>query len=446
MKVLVTTIVLGLGAASALYAQNDSIPRAALTLDNAVAHEIKAQKLKDAQKIIYFGDDEKASVDSINYIVDRFYYDQYRHFQDPLAPYFLLMSKDAKLAMGIGGCVRMRGWFDFAGSVPTNGFVPYMIPVPSDPSQRRRLGGTPGGTSIFLRVIGRNALLGDIVGYVQGNFQNDNNGFKLKKAYVQIKDWTIGYASTTFQDAAAEVPTIDGAGQNGKSGTTAILVRWDHQFKNSPWSMAAALEMPDTQADCDGVSTKEINDWFPDVSVFGQYNLAHSGHIRLSGLMRVIPYRDLVTAKNRSRIGWGLQLSGVWNPVNRVTVYGEFNGGRGYQSTIGDLSIGKYDLVADATTPGQLYAPWSMGLNVGVQYNFLPNLYSCLALGECRYFPKYSVEPTDYKYGLYGAINLFYEPTPRLQVGIEYLIGARHNFNHEHGSANRIDALFQFSF
>ncbi len=444
-----TLIALGLGllASVGASAQTDSLPETPLTLQHYTADEIKAQKLRNSHKIVYVGDDtDLASADSVNYILDRFYYDQYRHFKDPLAPYFLLMSKDAKLAMGIGGCVRMRGWYDFDGAMPVNGFTPYMIPVPSDPSLRRRLGGTPDGTSIFMRVIGRNPLLGDIVGYIQGNFQNDGHGFKLKQAYVEIRDWTIGYNTTTLKDPDAEVPVIDGAGQNGLTGSTAILIRWLHTFKNQRWSMAAALEMPDSQTDCDGISTKAIDDWFPDVAVWGQYNLPHNGHVRLTGLLRVIPYRDLVTSKNRSRFGWALQASGVWNPCNRLTLYAECNTGQGYQSTMGDLSIGNYDLVADTGTPGRLYAPWAMGLNAGVKYNFRDNLYACLALGDVRYFPRNGVAPTDYKYGMYGAVNLFYEPTPRLQVGIEYLIGSRHNFNRQHNHANRIDALFQFSF
>lgn len=40
-------------------------------------------------------------------LIEIFYYDQFRHFQDPRAPYFLLMSKTKKSAMGIGGVVRM---------------------------------------------------------------------------------------------------------------------------------------------------------------------------------------------------------------------------------------------------------------------------------------------------------------------------------------------------
>jgi len=47
----------------------------------------------------------QAYVDSVRAVISNFYYDQFRHFQDPEAPYFMFLSKDASLAMGIGGAV-----------------------------------------------------------------------------------------------------------------------------------------------------------------------------------------------------------------------------------------------------------------------------------------------------------------------------------------------------
>lgn len=66
-----------------------------------------------SRQVIYFGEGDKPLADSVTNRIYEFYYDQFRHFQDPLAPYFLFMSKDANLAMGVGGCVRMRGWYDW---------------------------------------------------------------------------------------------------------------------------------------------------------------------------------------------------------------------------------------------------------------------------------------------------------------------------------------------
>lgn len=68
--------------------------------------------LINSNKVIFLpGQEEPVSKDSIANVITRFYIDQFRNFQDPAAPYFLFMSRDASLAMGIGGCVRMRGWY-----------------------------------------------------------------------------------------------------------------------------------------------------------------------------------------------------------------------------------------------------------------------------------------------------------------------------------------------
>ncbi|MDE6317727.1 MAG: hypothetical protein K2L73_04940 [Muribaculaceae bacterium] len=417
----------------------------ALSLSRLTADEIRTERLKQGHKIIFVGDGDRASADSVAHMVSMFYVDQYRHFQDPLAPYFLFMSKDAKLAMGIGGCIRMRAWGDFDGSVPVNGFVPYMIPVPRDPDRTRRIGGTPGGTALFFKIIGRSAI-GDITGTIQCDFSGpDNVIFKLKKAYVTLADWTIGYAPTTFSDPAAQAPTLDGGGQNGKISHTDLLLRWQHNF-TPHWEMATSLEIPKSQVDADGTLTKKLDDYLPDLAIFGQYNWGHSEHVRLSGILRSIPYKNLVTGERKTVLGWGVQASTVFYPVNRLGVYGMVSTGQGYQSYMADMSIGAYDLVADDSTPGRLYAPLAVGLNFGLKYNFTPSVYACAALGRVGYYPDYKVEPSDYRYGLYGAFNVFWDMSPRLQVGAEYLIGSRHNFNGEHNHANRIDVLFQFSF
>ena len=409
--------------------------------------EISKARLQESHKVVFVGDGEPAHPDSVARAIEMFYTDQFQHFQDPLAPYFLLMSRDANLAMGVGGAVRMRGWADFDGAINANGFVPYLIPVPSDPTLRKRIGGTPGGTSIFMRVIGFNTLVKTFNAYIQCDFSGPGNvGFKLKKAYVIMSDWTVGYATTTFADPASQVPTIDGAGPNGKASKTAMLVRWMHDF-NSHWSMAGSVEMPSSQVDADGSRTQVLNDWMPDYVAFGQYGWDHGQHIRLSGMLRTIPYRDLVSGVNRNKIGWGAQISTYLKPANPVSVYGIVNYGEGYASYMGDLSIGNYDLVTTANDPGRLHAPRSLGFVGGVKYNFRPNVYACAAYGQARYYNHDSeYKSTDYKYGRYGVVNLFWEPTPRLQAGIEYLWGQRNDFDGNHGQANRVDVLFQFSF
>ena len=369
-KLLFTVCAAGLAASGAGAQVVDT------SMDTMTPEEISQAKMKQEHKIVYVGDGPRAPQDSVMRMINMYYIDQFHHFKDPLAPYFLLMSKDANLSMGVGGAVRMRGWADFDGSVPANGFCPYLIPVPANPEQRRRIGGTPGGTSLFFRVIGFNTVVKNFNAYIQCDFSGvDNVGFKLKKAYVTMQDWTIGYATTSFSDPAAEVPTIDGAGPNGKASRTSMLVRWMHDF-NARWTMAASVEMPSSRVDADGKSTRRLDDWMPDYVVFGQYGWAHEQHIRLTGMLRVIPYRDLLAGVNRNIVGWGAQASAVIKPVNRMALYAEVNTGRGYCSYMGDLSIGNYDLVASAENPGHMHAPMALGVACGLKYNFRYNVYA----------------------------------------------------------------------
>ncbi len=105
----------------------------------------KQKELINSTHVIGFADN-KSEKDSIEALLNMFYMDQFRHFQDPRAPYFMFMSKDGKLAMGLGGLIRMRGYYDWDGSIPANGFSPYAIPIPKDPTSMKRLFATPAGT------------------------------------------------------------------------------------------------------------------------------------------------------------------------------------------------------------------------------------------------------------------------------------------------------------
>ena len=407
--------------------------------------DIQQDSLEHSHRIMSLDAGTKIYVDSVRRLISAFYVDQFRHFQDPAAPYFLFMSKDANLAMGIGGCVRMRAWYDWGG-VHTSGFIPYFIPMHRNPAHTRRFDTTPAGSALFFRVIGRNKTLGNYQLYIQADFSGyESRDFKLKKAYAIINDITIGYANSTFSDPAALPPTIDAAGPNNKLTVTNVLVRWMHTFRHGLVT-AFSVESPKRQIDVDNEFTEAVDQWMPDFSSFVQYEWNSSQHVRLAGIVRTLPYRDMKTIKNHNILGWGLQLSSIAKPTSRITCYANASMGKGYASLGGDLLVGNYDLIGDKAVPGKLYAPKSYGWCLGLQYNFKPNLFSVITFSESRYMPDRTVDGSEYKYGLYGAANLFWNMTARMQVGVEYNVGKRCNFNGENRWAQRVGALAQFSF
>jgi len=397
-------------------------------------------------KIVYFGKGEEHPDSSLT-IIRKFYEDQFRHFQDPLAPYFLFMSRDNNLAMGVGGVVRMRAYYDWGGSLPSPAFAPYLIPMHKNPAKMRNLGTTPAGTALFFRVIGRNKRLGQYQLYIEANFNGyEARDFHLKKAYGQINDFTVGYTNSTFSDPGAVPPAVDAAGPNAKMSATAVLVRWLHEFKNKRWSIAASVESPSDMIDTQEDVTGKVNQYVPDIAAFGQYAWDASGYVRLAGILRFHPYRDLIEGKNHTVAGWGLQLSGRWQPEEHLTFYGTVNGGCGYASLGGDWLMGKYDLVGTPGHPGRMYAPGTIGGYAAVQFNLNPSMFFSATYGATRYLPKDHGPTDEYKTGMYIAVNYFWYLTPRISCAAELNIGRRENMDGTRAWARRAGILAQFSF
>lgn len=400
-------------------------------------------------KIIYIdGKPEtvtRAYQDSLRRVMETFYYDQFTGFSDPAAPYFMFMSRDASLAMGIGGCVRIRGWYDWDGAIPANGFSPYLIPMTPDPGNMKKLGATPAGSTLFYRVIGRNSKFGEYQLYIEANFNGyGGSDFHLKKAYAQIRNVTFGYAASTFSDPAAIPPTVDASGPNNKISSTNILVRYMRTVKTR-WTLAASLEIPSIATTQVNGSFGKASEWLPEFAAFAQYAWGKSEHVRLAGMMRNLPYLDIARGKTINKFAWGAQLSAVVHPTYQLTAYGTINCGKGHQSEVGDFAAGTYDLVVtpDGTS---MYAPFSYGWNLGLQYNFLPNLFASVSYADNRYCPRSPKAADEYKYGNVWMANVFWNLTPRIQAGLEFDTGVRKNFGGDHRRAQRVGAMAQFSF
>lgn len=383
--------------------------------------------------------------DSLRNLVAAFYYDQFRHLQDPETPNFLFLSKSAKLMMGIGGVVRMRGWFDWGGAIPGNGFMPYLIPIPENPASIRKFGTTPAGTALFFQMSGQSKI-GTYRLYIEANFNGyQGRDFHLKKAYATLGDFTVGYANSTFSDPAAMAPTVDAQGATNKLSKTDVLIRYMPTFHRH-WTVAMSFENPSSHIDTSDSKTEKTSEWLPDFSAFLQYQWGDGEHVRLSGILRNLGYRDLIEGRNHNVAGWAVQLSSMAHPLPPVTTYLTFNYGHGYGGLTNDLLAGDYDLVSNPETPGRLYAPRSLGYCIGLQYNFTHALFASASFSQTHYLPQHPVAPDEYRYGWCADINVFWNIMPRLQVAAEFDLGRRMNQDGINRYAKRIGAVCQFSF
>ncbi|MDE7467853.1 MAG: hypothetical protein K2M61_05810 [Muribaculaceae bacterium] len=415
-------------------------------VDDQIASKVESNKIVWIDGRPTTEAQRQAETDSIRSVISTFYYDQFKHFRDPDAPYFLFMSREAGFTLGIGGAVRMRSYYDWGGAMPNTMFAPMQIPIPANLSNMRHFGTTPSGTYVFLRAIGNNKIIGDYQLYVEADFTGYQGlDFRLKKAYAIVGDWTLGYATSTFSDPGAQAPVLDAGGANNKFSATSVLVRYMHAW-HQKWYGAVSVETPSVAIEAINPSARPASSWLPDASAFFQYQWERGQHIRLSGIIRSLTYRDLVAQKTRNVAGWGIQLSRVAHPERHLTTYLTANYGRGYAGLGGDLMLGTYDLINNPQTDGQLYAPRSLGWCLGAQYNFRPEIFASVSVSQTRLLPDHPVGPDEYKYGMFACANIFWSITPRFTVATEYDWGVRHNFSGAHRRAQRANLSAMFTF
>lgn len=367
-------------------------------------------------------------------------------FDDPSAPRFLFLDREGKVALGIGGYVKGVASYDFDGAIDDNGFVTNAIPVPADPALRNRFGADASHSTIFLKLVTKNSKLGRIIVYVQTNFTGDDGGYglKLKQAYVNIGHLTAGLARSTFADGESQAPTVDTEGPSGQIDAKNMLF----QYKTSSWkglSAAISAEYPKADYTLTSAYEQKISQRFPDIPLYVQYSWKSGNHIRLSGILRELSYRDLVSGKNRFETGWGVHFSTIADVVGGLKFFGHVAYGKGIAHYVNDLGDLGCDLIP-SDTPGRLKAPGVLAWTGGLQYNFTKDFFMSANYSYSRIYENEHLGNGAYKYAHYIAVNGFYNIIPDLMIGAEYVYGQRSDVDRLHGHANRFEAMLQYSF
>ena len=188
-----------------------------------------------------------------------------------------------------------------------------------------------------------------------------------------------------------------------------------------------------------------VNEMIPDIPMWIEYQKSPSNRIRLTGLIRNFQYRDLLDNKIRGLMGWGAMLSGnlsFWKPL---TFYCQAAYGKGIANYLQDLAGKPLSYIPKDDQPGKMKAATMMGLGFGASLNATTKLQFNAIISESKIWET-GTYYNDYKYAVYACGNMFYNITPYLQWGIEYLWGKHASWDHKSGIDNRIQTQLEFTF
>lgn len=379
-------------------------------------------------------------------IYDRNHSDGFKMSHRPLV---IVTTHDNRLSMAVGGSVSLRAGYDFEGVVGNTDFVPYDIPTTATWANRQKLFMSATTSRLFFKGIAHSRLLGDVVAYVETDFRGRNYGLHVRHAYVSFKGFLFGRTTSTFCDHEAGPNTIDYEGPNAyNSGQFNEVIRYSHTFGRH-FSLAVAAETPSVEATYASEQTASQTQRIPDFVAYLQYGWGRyqRSHIRVSGLVRTMYYRDLVNADNRRAVGYGVQLSGNIAFARHFNICMNGIYGKGISPYFNDLEGRPLDLVPNPEKSGQMQMPTMWGWFASLQYNITPRIFISGGYSQVNvdYANGYSADE-GYKRGGYVFANIFYSLTPNCRIALEYLYGIRRNQNGNQGHANRIQTMVQYNF
>jgi len=371
-------------------------------------------------------------------------------FNSPDLPRFSIVGKQKQYYLGIGGYVKATMGMDFEGALnsPTY-FTPANISVPGVPGNGAKLHYSVATTNLFMHFVGMPGSDNRFSAYVNANFTGEGNTPKLQYAYVMYRGLTAGYSTSLFTDVNAAPPTIDQEGPNGMTFVRTYMLSYKKNWDNIGIGISA--EMPNPNPTYNNY-THAVNQRIPDIPAYIQFMWGDYGsRIRLSGLLRNMTYRQYalegMDAKNKTQMGYGLQLSGNIGLGNIVTFYYQGTYGNGITSYFQDGSGQNLDMFPKQEALNELVTPEAWGGYVGMQFNITERVFASATYSQVRVLSKDGFyQPDYYKGSQYLAVNMFCRVKSNMMFGIEYLWGKRQNMDNASNTANRIQTVARFNF
>lgn len=416
----------------------------------------------------------KTSQDTTVYkILDK---DRSKNVNDMPVPHFAIHTANNKFVMTIGAKFDAIVGGDLGSDLyKMDGaginFIPGLIRVPSADGRKSDFYINGYNADIDFQIVGFGDTRNQITGYFKLSSDGNSKALKISKAYLSWRGLTAGLKHSLFSDSEAVPPTIDPQGPNGLIISTVNEISYITPSRKG-FRFGIGLSYPEYYSsrgvylgndyrtwgsqDIEGKTVCDLDYYSmqcPDIPLFFEYGKGMN-RVKLAAIFRPMLYRDVLASTKRCVLGWGLSLSGNLKPADPITLYLQANYGQGIGAYIQDLAGMPISFVPKDSHPGHMKATPMMSWTAGLTYDITPKWQANIMASQVRvwdvssYATNEASEPgeiNNYKYGWYGAANLFYNISSYFQVGVEYLYGYRKSWTAGSGHDNRIQLQLQFS-
>lgn len=255
---------------------------------------------------------------------------------------------------------------------------------------------------------------------------------RIRHAYLQYKNWTIGQTTSSFVAPEYMAPTVDFLAYTGGAIHRTPLISYSHKI-NKQVSFLISAEDPKYSS----TSDPNVDFKTPVLAAKLKYipNTVSSTSVRT--------FISNKEAANHEFISWGLGVGGEYSINSKVKLKGN------YYHIKAD---GRYILWSNPAyilDGGNIILNEFDSINAGISYALTDRLTSTFGYGLMKYKNQNSGLDTfnsQNKNLWQGWGNIYYKPANPLLFGIEYVYGERETFTNLTGKDSRINLMASYNF
>jgi len=371
--------------------------------------------------------------------------DPTRDLLDEFPGAWRLPGTDAALA--IGGYVKTSLVYNQDPLVIRDRFIVGSIPVGDSSDDIEAQSSITASQSRLNFDLREPTRVGLLRAFIEGDFASQDDTFRLRHAFGQWNKILAGKTWSAFVDTEASPEEVDFEGLNGRINVRQSQVRIMPTLGNQ-YEFQLSLEDPNPEIQNGKGVTRT-----PDIVASGRFDLYRRLHVKLGVIGRQIRGQldeDLGLGGGLDKkTGWGTTLSGRFTTPRfdeRDSLLFQINVGSGIGRYVNDLSsVGDFDGIFNPVT-GKLKLFDVTAAYVSFQHWWRDSVRSNFTFGAVSVDNPDFVSGDAYKQTLRFSTNLFWTPTPRIDLGAEFLWGERENEDGENGDATQLQLAARYRF
>ena len=345
----------------------------------------------------------------------------------------------------IGGYLKADFVLDLDGTLDPTQFLMSTIPVEGTPEY-----GDHGYTAFFAQESRINFDIRRIKpgapplrGFVEGDFFDSTQQFRLRHAYMTVGDFLVGQTWTTLSFLEAMPYMIDFAAGDALFGGRTTQIRYTKSI-NDHWKYAIAIEQLaflgiENSSTLPGKATRQL----PLLAVRSDYRW-DSGVLFLGSSVAQLHWDGGSAGPSDDALQFDFVVAGRQTVGSSSYLSGEIAVGDGAGENIMAFAGSNANAVLTIDGTLETIPAFSILLGGGHKWNSIwsSNLsyaYGWLDTPDTR-------APLALKRGGIGHINVIWQPVKQFSSGIEFMWGAQRTQNDALGRAERIQFMGKFEF